>query len=30
MIPGEVFKLANNFRIEHGNDLSSDLLNNLL
>ena len=30
MIPGEVFKLANNFRMQHGNDLSPELLDKLL
>jgi hypothetical protein len=27
MIPGDVFKIANEFRMENGNDLSQDLLN---
>jgi hypothetical protein len=30
LVPGEVFSMANEFRAEHGNDLSTDLINELL
>lgn len=30
LVPGEVFTKANQFKVEHGNDLSQDLINELL